>query len=121
MLTAVSCSKNNKDTTVIGGRFSGGPGIRLLLEELDPMGTMPLDSLTTGPDGSFRFTLSPSEAGFYILKTSDGRMTVVTAGPGDTLELACDPSDFPENVVISGPEDARLLGEFYAFSYRQKA
>jgi hypothetical protein len=121
ILAALSCSDNKNGTAVIEGRFSGGPGIRLFLEELDPMGTLPVDSATTSSDGSFLFTISPTEEGFYILKTADGRMTVITAGPGDTLELACEAACFPENVVITGPDDARLLGEFYSFSYRQKA
>jgi len=116
-----SCGEGEKGTASIEGRFEGGADLKLKLEELDPMGTVPIDSLATGRDGSFRFAISPKEPGFYIVKTGDNRMTVVTVAPGDTVQLSCNAADFPGKVGISGPEDARLLGEFFAFSSRQKA
>jgi hypothetical protein len=116
-----SCSQQKHGTALIHGSFTSAPGIWLIIEELVPAGTVPLDSLTTDPDGTFRFDVSPDEATFYLLKTSDGKMAVLTAAPGDTLELACDLEAFPEKMVVKGPEDAVLLADFYAFSYKQKA
>lgn len=121
VLICISCDRPKHGTTLISGHFIDGPGIRLILEELIPEGTVPLDSLTTGRDGSFRFAVSPAEATFYLLKTGDGKMAVLTAAPGDTLVLECDPEAFPEKMVVKGPEDAILLADFYSFSYRQKA
>jgi hypothetical protein len=121
VLVLVSCSQPKQGTAIIQGSFKGTSGVRLILEELVPGGIVPIDSLTTGTDGTFRFDVSPGEATFYLLKTGEGKMAVLTAAPGDTLELACDAEAFPEKMVVKGPEDAVLLADFYAFSYRQKA
>jgi hypothetical protein len=121
MLMLYSCGSERQGTALITGRIDGGAGMMLKLEELDPMGSVPLDSVVAGSDGSFRFAINPKEAGFYILRTADNRMTVLTARPGDTLNVTGNAVDFPMSVTVTGSEDARLLGEFYAFSYRQKA
>lgn len=118
--TVIACSSGHRGTTVISGTFEGGQNVRLLLEELDPMGTVPVDSAVTAADGSFQFAVSPKEAGYYILKTGDGRMTVITVAPGDTVNIRCSLDAFPENITLIGPEDARLLNEFYSFTSRLK-
>jgi hypothetical protein len=116
-----SCSREKQGTAIIGGIFTGAPGVRLVLEELVPGGIGTVDSLTTGTDGTFRFAVSPAEATFYLLKTGDGKTAVLTAAPGDTLELACDARAFPEEMVVKGTKDAEFLAEFFAGSYRNKA
>jgi hypothetical protein len=118
--TVIACSSGHRGTAVISGAFEGGQKVRLLLEELDPMGTVPVDSALTNVDGSFLFEVSPKEAGYYILKTGDGRMTVITLAPSDTVNIRCSLNSFPENITLKGPEDARLLNEFYSFTSRLK-
>jgi hypothetical protein len=121
VITLTACSSGQRGSTVISGTLSGGQKVRIYLEELDPMGTVPVDSVTTDTGGSFLFEVSPKEAGFYILKTGNGGMTVITVAPGDTVHITCDHVGFPANITLTGPEDARLLNEFYSFTSRLKA
>jgi hypothetical protein len=118
--TVLACNSGHRGSAVINGMFEGGQKVRLLLEELDPMGTVPVDSAITAADGSFLFAVSPKEAGYYILKTGDGRMTVITLAPGDTVNVRCAFDAFPGSITLKGPEDARLLNDFYSFTSRLK-
>lgn len=108
-------------TALITGKIAGGQGATWILEELDPMGSVVLDSVTADAGGVFHFPVNATEASFYMLKTLDGRMTIVTAKPGDTIHVTGDLSRFPEEVTVDGSADARLLSEFYRHASRNKA
>ena len=121
VLTFWACSGRKEGTALITGRFTDAPGMQVRLEELVPEGTVVIDSLTTGADGEFRFDIAPKEATFYLLVIDNGTHAVLIAAPGDTVELICDGSAFPEGMIVKGPEDAVLLADFFARSNRRQA
>lgn len=121
LLLLTACHPHTPEgTALITGKIAGGQGATWILEELDPMGAAVLDSVTADAGGSFRFPVNATEAGFYILKTLDGRMTIITVKPGDTIHVTGDLPRFPGEVTVDGSDDARLLSEFYRHASRNK-
>lgn len=116
-----ACKTDRQGTSVISGTFTNGSGVGLHLEEASPLSVHTVDSVIMGADGSFCFTLSPGEPGFYALKTADGRMMVLTLAPGDTLNLTGDLVRFPQQVTLRGPEDALLLHDFFSRASARKS
>lgn len=114
----LSCGNRNEGNTLIAG--NGEPHARIRLEEVIPGAGGWTDSVQTGPEGSFRFALNLKETGFYLLRTGNGPYSILIVSPGDTLNLNWEPGQFPEQVVLKGPEDAVLLHEFHLRSLKRK-
>jgi hypothetical protein len=110
-----------KEEAVIRGTLAGGGGERLLLLELDPDGSRPVDSTALSTDGSFSFTFKPQETGFYLLREPGGHQAVVVAGKGDEITVTGGYRTMPRGLRVTGPEDAVLLNNFYEYSSRNQA
>ena len=116
LLLVASCRPETEKRSFINGSFSDGAGVKLLLQEMDIKEIRSMDSVTTGNDGKFGFTLNQTEPGFWLLKAPSGKILVLLLHPGDSIVLSGSFIDFPDNVILHGPGDARLLDEFFHYT-----
>jgi hypothetical protein len=63
----------------------------------------------------------PKEPGFWLLKAPTGKILVLLMHPRDHIQLDGSALNFPDNVILRGPNDALLLHEFFRFTRQNEA
>ncbi len=108
-----SCRHSDLNTAVVNGIFADAKGLKLILQEIDTHAIHSVDSVVSDENGMFSFYPVIREAGFWLLKAPSGKILVLLMNAGDQIELSGSAHDFPENVVLEGPVETRLLNDFF--------
>lgn len=109
-----SCStQNNSEGIIINGQFQNGAGRKIYFSELIVNGINNLDSAILDKTGLFRFRVNPSEAGFYIIKSSLGEYILLLMERDEEVNIFADLKKQPFNYQVDGSPGSALLKEFY--------
>ena len=108
-----SCHRREADTVQVEGSFQQAGGTRLTFLEMGPQEIRAIDSTVPDAKGHFSFSAPATESGFWLLRTSSGKVLVMLMSPGDRIELGGTTACFPDHVTMQGPEEALLLDRFY--------
>ncbi len=103
----------------IQGLFPKLAGKQIVLEELEVRKTVPMDSAVIGSEGTFRFDFDMTDAGFYVLKTSDRNLLLLQLDPGAHVEVRSDHAKFTEGYHLTGSPGSQLLLDFEQFMKSQ--
>ena len=113
-LMTFSCTEPaKKEGIVINGKFQNASGIKVMFRELDVDSIHNLDSITLDEKGLFRFKINPSDAGFYIVKTSTGEYILLLLEKDEEVNLFADMKALPFNYQVNGSPGSVLLKAFY--------
>jgi len=112
----VSCKTHLPDQTLIRGQLTNRPGEKIVLTELDTKSIRKVDSAILNEGGKFRFLVKVPEPGFYMVQSQQGKVLVLYARPGDTIDLTGSMISFPDNITVKGPEETLKLEGFFRFT-----
>jgi hypothetical protein len=113
-LIIFSCNNSEKkEGIVINGTFQNASGVKVIFRELDVDAVHNLDSVTLDDKGLFRFRFNPSDAGFYILKSSSGEYILLLADKEEEANVFADMKNHPFHYEINGSPGSSLLKDFY--------
>jgi hypothetical protein len=113
-LLTVSCTESKKKGgIVINGKFQNAQGVKVIFRELDVDSIHELDSITLDENGFFRFRFNPSDAGFYILKSSSGEYILLLLEKEEEANVFADLKKQPFDYQVEGSPGSLLLKEFY--------
>jgi hypothetical protein len=113
MAIITSCQQPVGNTAHIKGLLTGASGLKLTLLEMDTREIHPVDSVIPDHNGQFSFSPVIKESGFWLLKAPSGKVLVLMLSPGNQVDLTGSAIDFPDQVIVKGPEEAVLLNNFY--------
>ena len=113
LLFCSSCQHQLRNRAVVHGKLADAKGLTLVLQELDTRKIHSVDSIVPDQNGEFNFSPVILEPGFWLIKAPAGKILVLSLNAGDKVELSGSARDFPDNVIVNGPHDAKLLNEFY--------
>ncbi len=120
LLFCSSCQHQSRNRAVVHGKLADAKGLTLVLQELDTKEIHSMDSIVADPSGEFNFIPVILESGFWLIKAPTGKILVLPLNAGDKVELTGSARDFPDNVIVNGPQDAMLLNEFYRFTRKNE-
>jgi hypothetical protein len=117
-LLTFSCADSEKKTgIIISGQFQNASGVKLIFRELDVDSIHNLDSVTLDDKGLFRFRFNPSDAGFYILKSSSGEYILLLLEKEEEVNVFADLKKQPFDYKIDGSPGSLLLKDFYEHTF----
>lgn len=99
------------DQYLLEGKLENASGEQLEIQELTTNDLIPLDTIETGPDGSFSYRGTIEEAGFYILKADEANNITLVIEPGEEIVLQGDASNLQDTYSVEGSEGSVLLSE----------
>jgi hypothetical protein len=102
-----------KEGVVITGQLQNASGVKLKFQELDVDSIHNLDSIMLDEKGLFRFSVNPSDAGFYILKSSTGEYILLLLEKEEEVNVFADLKNQPFDYKVNGSPGSILLKEFY--------
>ena len=109
----------------ISGKITGVPGLTLFIEAPSDKGTIPVAEGQINDDGSFNITGNIPGLGYYFLRLSDEKNSLIpiTLIPGDHLTINTSVNSFVSKPNAGGTSWSktmnRYLGEFDAFQQTQ--
>ena len=108
-----ACHRQDGNRAAIEGEFSDCAGVKIILQEMDTRSIRTVDSIV--PDNTGKISFSPviRESGFWLLKAPSGKILVMLLNAGDQVALKGSLRDFPDNIMLKGPQDAMLLNGFF--------
>jgi hypothetical protein len=113
-LLIVSCADSTKKPGItISGQFQNASGTKLIFRELDVASIHDLDSVNLDEKGLFRFSYSPADAGFYILKSSSGEYILLLLEKDEEVNVFADLKKQSFDYKVDGSPGSALLKEFY--------
>jgi len=112
----LSCISGQKDTVKIEGHFSNSANVKLLLFELLPDSSYIADSTSTDKEGNFKFSISPKEAGFYLIRRDARNSITLVVKKGGKIKLDGDGRSLTQTYSVEGSEESVLLREFDQFT-----
>jgi len=101
------------DKTIVTGTLQDADGIRFTLQEMDTHDIRTVDSVIPDSKGSFSFSPNVPEPGFWLIKAPTGKVLVMLLKEGDKINLSGSAIDFPDNIQMSGSQEAVLLNDFF--------
>lgn len=113
LIFLAGCGTTPHLPATISGSLINGDGIKLMLLEMTTREMIRKDSAVLTQEGRFRFSMTPSESGFWLLRAPDGKVLVMVIHPGDQIRLTGSMNDFPNHIQLEGPAEARALHRFY--------
>ena len=108
-----SCQHPAGNTAQVKGSLTGASGLKLILQEMDTREIHAIDSVILDNSGQFEFRPAIHETGFWLLKAPSGKILVLMLNAGDQMDLTGSVVDFPDHVILKGPEGAMMLNDFY--------
>jgi hypothetical protein len=111
-----SCQHPSGNTVSVSGCLADADGFKLVLQEMDTKEIHSIDSVILDRGGKFSFSFNTGEPGFWLLRSSEGKVMVLLLNKGDRVELSGSAGDFPDHVILKGPEEALLLNDFFRFT-----
>ena len=106
ILLSLSCSRNN---IRVEGVVEGGGNLLLTLEQLDVNRTQVLDSLRTGNDGHFSFSLRLDGPELCILKSETGALINLLLAPDDQVHIRTSADAFGSDYLVKGSEESENI------------
>jgi thiol-disulfide isomerase/thioredoxin len=109
----------------ISGKITGVPGLTLFIEAPSDKGTIPVAEGQINDDGSFSISGNIPGLGYYFLRLSDEKNSLIpiTLIPGDHLTINTSANSFVSKPNAGGTSWSktmnRYLGEFDAFQQTQ--
>ncbi len=109
----------------ISGKITGAPGLTLFIEAPSDKGTIPVAEGQINDDGSFSISGNIPGLGYYFLRLSDEKNSLIpiTLIPGDHLTINTSVNSFVSKPNAGGTSWSktmnRYLGEFDAFQQTQ--
>lgn len=94
---------------VISGQFSNAADTMFILEELTPSELIPVDTVFTDHEGSFRYSIDIDEAGFYRITVNAANFITLSTEPGEEIEIIADFEDMPSTYSVSGSPGSQIL------------
>jgi hypothetical protein len=116
LLVIASCQHPDGGQVIVSGSLADADRFKLVLQEMDTKAIRSIDSVILDHGGKFDFIFNVSEPGFWLLRSPEGKVMVLLLNAGDRVELSGSAGDFPDNVILKGPEEALLLNEFFRFT-----
>ncbi len=108
-----SCTQKQENFPVsITGKFPALVGQELFLSEMEPMKSVPLDSITISNEGEFEFNINIEEAGFFILQTSGNNNIILQLDKEDKVYVLANSEKFYDGYTVTGSPGSELLWEF---------
>jgi hypothetical protein len=113
MIFVTSCRQPFNNMAQVKGAFTEASGFKLVLQEMDTREIHAIDSVVLDNKGSFSFSPVIKEPGFWLLKAPTGKILVLMLNAGDMVELTGSARDFPDHVIVKGPEEIMQLNDFF--------
>ena len=109
-LMAVGCSKNNG--AQISAQIEGAGNAEVVLYQLAVNQVKTVDTIKTGADGKFSYTVAMPEAApdFYYLTYKGNKLASLVLKAGDKVKVNVD--TLGSNLTIEGSEESLLLGQY---------
>lgn len=109
-LMAVGCSKNNG--AQISAQIEGAGNSEIVLYQLAVNQIKTVDTIRTGADGKFSYTVAMSEAApdFYYLTYKGNKLASLVLKTGDKVSVKVD--TLGAGLAIEGSEESLLLGKY---------
>jgi len=113
LLFISACQHPHRDTATVKGSFTEAEGFKLILQEMDTREIHAVDSVVLDKGGEFSLTPVVKEPGFWLLKANTGKILVLFLNPGDKVELSGSARDFPDKIMLKGPQETVFLNDFF--------
>ena len=109
-LMAVGCSKNNG--AQVSAQIEGAGNAEVVLYQLAVNQVKTVDTIKTGADGKFSYTVAMPEAApdFYYLTYKGNKLASLVLKAGDKVNVKVD--TLGANLTIEGSEESLLLGQY---------
>ena len=109
-LMAVGCSKNNG--AQINAQIEGAGNAEVVLYQLAVNQVKTVDTIKTGADGKFSYTVAMPEAApdFYYLTYKGNKLASLVLKAGDKVSVKVD--TLGAGLAIEGSEESLLLGQY---------
>ena len=109
-LMAVGCSKNNG--AQISAQIEGAGNAEVVLYQLAVNQVKTVDTIKTGADGKFSYTVAMPEAApdFYYLTYKGNKLASLVLKAGDKVSVKVD--TLGAGLAIEGSEESLLLGQY---------
>ena len=109
-LMAAGCSKN--DGAQINAQIEGADNADIVLYQLAVNQVKTVDTIKTGADGKFSYTVAMPEAepDFYYLTYKGNKLASLVLKAGDKVSVKVD--TLGANLAIEGSEESLLLGQY---------
>lgn len=120
VLMAFTGCHNGKSRTAIRGNLSGASTGMIRLSEMDPKALIPYDSVMPDQQGKFAFGPEIIEPGFWVLQSESGEALIIVVHPGDHITVEGSLERFPDQVQVTGGEEAEALNRFYHESAQER-
>ncbi|MBA7556218.1 Thiol-disulfide oxidoreductase ResA [subsurface metagenome] len=111
LLGFFSCSKQEK--AVIVGKIKNADGEISYLEELRITTKRTIDSAILGRNGDFRYRISLSEPGYYLLTVGDNKTLTLILSPGEKVRINAELLDFYNSKIIYGSDNTKRVNELH--------
>jgi len=109
-----ACKQEMQESrAVVSGQFTGAGGEMASLKELKPQRIIPVDSVMTDNQGSFKLELLPEETGFYLLSVADREPVSLVIGAGDSIKLVLGTADIYRHYEVDGNKSSRMLMKYH--------
>ena len=120
LVLVAACSTPEREPNVtVAGQFTAYGGEWVLLEELEPLKIVRLDSCMAGEDGSFSFDLQVPDAGFFVLRSGDEN-TILLVEQGEHVVLRSASGHFDRSLEVAGSPGTLHLLDFKRFMDHQR-
>jgi len=113
LLLLAACHQQVRNEAMVSGCLANGSGMKMILQELGTKDIHSVDSAVINSEGKFAFKPLVSEPGFWLLKAPTGKILVMVVEAGDQVEVTGSAVDFPDNIILKGPQRAMLLNDFF--------
>ncbi len=118
MLAVASCKRPlSPEDRTIAGTIEGTAGHYIFLEELTVDDLTRVDSSVVDENDKFSLSYSPTEAGIFLLKLTNGEFVTLILHKNDHIEILANSPDFTESYKIKGSEDSKILEEYFTKTF----
>lgn len=100
--------RQEKDFRIDGSLYNA-ESVLLYLEELTPNEVVPVDTIITYQDGSFVFSKTIDDVGFYILRIDQKNFVTLLIEPGEEIVFSGDAKALVPTYQVEGSGGSRLL------------
>ncbi len=113
-----ACSNKPKGGVVINGKLSNSNGEMIYLDHLSVSEVKPVDSVAIGKDGSFSFSVAPTEITFYRLRISPSDFIILIVDTIEKIQVTGDSKRIAVTHNIKGSSHSEKLAEANKILYK---
>ena len=115
-ISFVSCKNNKqeqlKDGFIIDGKLSNAAGKKIILQRLTVKERISIDSAIISKDGTFSFTVKPTEIGIYLLMKDADTFITLISDKGEHIQFDGDWDIFNKNYTVKGSSASEQMAAF---------